>query len=212
MRIPAPAALASRPARTSPRAGYRPVCPLAELLPGGARWRPERGLGTARVLFAGDAFCVADEEGKFASEAEGEGRAEVLVLSTPDGQLFALSNICPHAGYPLHASCSLTDIEDGLWGRVPAVRCERHGWAFDALSGGCAGNRSVIDLYGVEVDVYLPDGGAGGTEEDGGAAEGEGAGDGAKGEAWVFVGREPVNADVPGRRSRFGGRPVWDAA
>jgi len=51
-----------------------------------------------------------------------------LAVANVDGELYALDNVCPHAGGP---------IGDGeLEGHL--VTCPFHGWSFDVRDGSCA--------------------------------------------------------------------------
>ena len=51
----------------------------------------------------------------------------VVIGRRADGEIFALRNICPHRGMPLHHG----QIEDG------GVRCCYHGWKFSTEDGRC---------------------------------------------------------------------------
>lgn len=106
---------------------------------------------------------------------------EPLVLGRgPDGQPFALRDICPHRGIPL--SCGR--LEGG------EIECPYHGWRFDAR-GQCTAIPSLVpdqafDLSRVKVQRYP-------CRE-------------VQGNVWVFFGRDPAAApgipelaDVDGR-------------
>lgn len=54
------------------------------------------------------------------------GEAEVALFRV-NGDLFAMENVCPHAGASLH---------DG-WMQDGVVVCPWHGWGFDARTGEC---------------------------------------------------------------------------
>lgn len=215
MKPPPPAILAAKPAIAAKR-GYLPICPLSRLAVGGPLWNPAKnwaalriqlrtrgGETTFRELDARVKTKVDDESAMRDLDALNTGSEppdrirDVLLAASSEGELVAFSNLCPHAGFPLHAGGNLVDIEDAVFGKVPAVSCQRHGWTFDALSGACLSSRNVLDVYGVEVHNY----------ETRAADE---LGDAGKGpEPWVFISKEPVNDDVEGKRSDFGGKAVW---
>jgi NAD(P)H-dependent nitrite reductase small subunit len=69
------------------------------------------------------------------------GEVPVGVFRTPEG-FFALNNICPHRGAPLHDGF----VQDGQ------VTCPWHQWQFDLADGKC---RNIpgprVDAYPVEV-------------------------------------------------------------
>lgn len=78
-----------------------------------------------------------------------------------DGELFALTNYCPHEGAPLCLGriqgTNVADAEDPhrtvrvLEGRV--LRCPWHGWEFDITTGrALADSRKGIRCYGVRVE------------------------------------------------------------
>ncbi|KXS15516.1 hypothetical protein M427DRAFT_56620 [Gonapodya prolifera JEL478] len=108
-----------------------------------------------------------------------------IALVWRQGQLFAVSNTCPHAGADL-ASGSLEDIEDLQLPSAElskaredcgadslartrisgsdkefALVCPVHGWLFDALSGTCISNPSyTLDVFHTHVDT-IPEQGSG---------------------------------------------------
>lgn len=76
-------------------------------------------------------------EGTFipAVELPDEGAARVVTVDgiavavvRQEGRLYALDNVCPHAGGPMGEG----QVEDG------ALVCPYHGWAFDLHSGRCS--------------------------------------------------------------------------
>lgn len=71
----------------------------------------------------------------------GEGRRR-FVLAVIDGQLFAFSPVCPHAGGPLE----LSETEG------THITCPLHGWRFDLMENGVElhGYRSAC-MYKVRV-------------------------------------------------------------
>ena len=84
------------------------------------------------------------------SEIPGKGGLRVRLGSLELGlyrvgeRVFAMENVCPHAGHPLH--------EGWLEGAV--IHCAAHGWPFD-LETGCladAGGESVLARYAVRID------------------------------------------------------------
>lgn len=72
---------------------------------------------------------------------EAFGASVVLVRS--GGQVYALSDVCPHRGAPMHAG----EVEDGC------IICPLHGWAFSLETGQMEGGPG-LSIYSV-------------TEEDG---------------------------------------------
>lgn len=54
----------------------------------------------------------------------------LAALFNVDGEIFALDNVCPHAGGPLG--------EGSLEGTI--VTCPWHGWSFDVKTGECQNN------------------------------------------------------------------------
>ncbi len=78
---------------------------------------------------------------------EVEGR-EVALFKVED-QVYAIDQICPHAGGPL--------AEGGLHGT--AVTCPWHGWDFDVTNGKCSFNPAIQQpVYKVRVEgdeVYV---------------------------------------------------------
>ena len=65
------------------------------------------------------------------------------------GEVFALSNICPHQKTQL-----IYDgfVEDGI------ITCPAHGWQFDLATGKIPGSNSGLNSYPVKVinnDVYV---------------------------------------------------------
>ncbi|MCE2391688.1 MAG: Rieske 2Fe-2S domain-containing protein [Proteobacteria bacterium] len=83
------------------------------------------------------------------------GRVEIGLYRV-DGEIFAMEDLCPHAGYPLH--------EGDLDG--PVVTCPQHLWQFDVRTGMHPGESDgwpipcfpirVVDGE-VWIDVQLPD-------------------------------------------------------
>lgn len=73
---------------------------------------------------------------------QGQGRRR-FVLAVIDGQLFAFSPVCPHAGGPLE----LAETEGML------ITCPLHGWRFDLTRNGeeSHGYRSAC-MYDVRVE------------------------------------------------------------
>jgi NAD(P)H-dependent nitrite reductase small subunit len=69
------------------------------------------------------------------------GEVQVGLFRSPEG-LFALDNICPHRGAPLHDGF----VSDGQ------VTCPWHQWQFDLKDGHC---RNIpgprVAVYGVEI-------------------------------------------------------------
>lgn len=60
------------------------------------------------------------------------GGKEIALFKIED-KVYAIYNICPHQGGPLH--------EGGLDGKL--VMCPWHGWQFDVTNGTCAFNDAI---------------------------------------------------------------------
>lgn len=78
------------------------------------------------------------------------GRKRIAVFNV-DGNIFACSDVCPHAGGPLH--------QGYIKGSV--VSCPWHGWTFDIAAKEDAAKDGVA-RYNVQIDgenilVELPD-------------------------------------------------------
>lgn len=65
------------------------------------------------------------------------GREEIGVFNV-DGKLYAIDNICPHEGGPMH--------EGPLVGKI--VTCPLHGWRCDVTSG------ESLEMPGVMVNKF----------------------------------------------------------
>ncbi len=77
-----------------------------------------------------------------------EGEARVVVCNV-DGALYAIDNVCPHAGAPL--------AQGALHGH--RVVCPFHAWEFDCRTGECDFNPAVVQRrFAVTIengDVYV---------------------------------------------------------
>lgn len=106
------------------------------------------------------------------------GSAKRVNIIHFNGRLYAVLNVCPHAGSGLHNG-SVVAIEDMgiIWGAE--VVCHLHGWSFDLETGKCSNSRVVLDVF--ELIEY----------ED---------------EVWVSY--LPCNSGVEGPRRDFGGREL----
>ena len=69
--------------------------------------------------------CADLGEGEFVG-ASLDGRQ--ILLAKVEGEIFALSNKCPHRGFPLHQNGKL----DGY-----TITCSYHGGQFDIRTGAC---------------------------------------------------------------------------
>jgi nitrite reductase/ring-hydroxylating ferredoxin subunit len=138
MKPPSLSVLTTRPPLTAPKRGYLAVCPLSLLLgPDAPSFDPKRGWTAIRLelrtrgdeieLIERDAASTVADLGEDDELPEGTRKRSILVTGTRSGELLAFSNLCPHAGYPLHVSGNILDIEDSMFGIVPAVACQRHG-------------------------------------------------------------------------------------
>jgi nitrite reductase (NADH) small subunit len=90
------------------------------------------------------------------------GRVEVGIVRWDGDQLYALRNVCPHAGGPVcrgrlgprivasAADPLALDVDDGC----PTVTCAWHGWEFDARDGRALapGSRMRVRTYPVRVE------------------------------------------------------------
>jgi nitrite reductase (NADH) small subunit len=90
------------------------------------------------------------------------GRLELGIVRWDDDRLYALRNVCPHAGGPV--------CQGGLGPRIvapaadplrleldetcPTLTCAWHGWEFDARDGRAlaAGSRMRVRTYPVRVE------------------------------------------------------------
>jgi nitrite reductase/ring-hydroxylating ferredoxin subunit len=84
---------------------------------------------------------------------------EDYVLLAFEGEYYLLSNICPHAGYPLEAG-SVIKTQIG-----PALRCPMHGYLFQLYDGAltyftegrCAGLRRIpLTQQGDDLGIIYP--------------------------------------------------------
>lgn len=68
--------------------------------------------------------------------------AEIIIFNL-DGELYAISNTCPHKGYPLTYGPVFGDT----------IMCPNHGWMFNVKTGGCLTKSShPIRTYKVIID------------------------------------------------------------
>ena len=66
-----------------------------------------------------------------------------VAMCNVDGEFFAMTNVCPHAGGP---------IGDGTL-ESHTVTCPYHGWSYDVRDGACAVNKDVtLKTYPVHVE------------------------------------------------------------
>jgi nitrite reductase (NADH) small subunit len=103
------------------------------------------------------------------------GRIEVGIVRWDGDQVYALRNVCPHAGGPVcegrlgpRIVASAADPLDlGVDEACPAVTCAWHGWEFDARDGRALapGSRMRVRTYPVSVEggIVLVDLGRGGA-------------------------------------------------
>lgn len=59
-----------------------------------------------------------------------------------DGEVYAINNICPHQGAPLHQGF----IDEGI------VMCPLHAWEIDVKTGRVMNSTDKVDTYRVRVD------------------------------------------------------------
>jgi NAD(P)H-dependent nitrite reductase small subunit len=64
-----------------------------------------------------------------------------VALFKHDGEIYALNNVCPHQGAPLHEGF----YDDGI------VTCPLHAWDFDVESGKVSGSTERAVTYPVRV-------------------------------------------------------------
>jgi nitrite reductase/ring-hydroxylating ferredoxin subunit len=71
------------------------------------------------------------------------GELEIGLYRIGDA-VYAMENLCPHAGYPLAEGC----VRDGI------VVCPAHGWDFDVRTGYAPGNSDgwPIPCFAVRVE------------------------------------------------------------
>lgn len=85
--------------------------------------------------------CRADELPEGGARAVSAGVRRIAVFRA-GGAFYAVKDICPHAGVPLHDG----PVKDG------AVTCRNHGWRFDLASGTCLNQPGQrVSTYRVEV-------------------------------------------------------------
>ncbi|MEK7487625.1 MAG: Rieske (2Fe-2S) protein [Planctomycetota bacterium] len=68
---------------------------------------------------------------------------QILILETPQGQIFALNNRCPHEGYPL---------KEGTLGEECVLTCQWHNWKFDLKTGNCILGGDHVQVYPVKIE------------------------------------------------------------
>ncbi len=91
--------------------------------------------------------CSLDELPPGAHKCFECGVGEPVALFNVDGEVFALSAICPHEGGPLHEGF----VEDGT------VYCPWHAWPF-SLAASDAPPNDLIQHYPVEIrdgEIYI---------------------------------------------------------
>jgi len=64
-----------------------------------------------------------------------------VALFKYDGEVFALNNVCPHQGAPLHEGF----FDDGI------VTCPLHAWDFDVRTGKVVGSTERAASYPVRI-------------------------------------------------------------
>lgn len=67
--------------------------------------------------------------------------SEKIALFKHNGTVYALNNICPHQGAPLHEGF----FDDGV------VTCPLHAWDFDVVTGKVRGGTESAQTYPVRV-------------------------------------------------------------
>lgn len=70
--------------------------------------------------------------------------AEVAIFNL-SGEIFAISNICPHEMSPLLAA-GFVDCE------ARTVACPLHGWTFEITTGKLIGANGSVPIYDVKLD------------------------------------------------------------
>jgi nitrite reductase/ring-hydroxylating ferredoxin subunit len=90
------------------------------------------------------------------------GGTEVGIVRWDGGRVYALRNVCPHAGGPVcegrlgpRIVASTADPLDlGIDDACPTVTCAWHGWEFDARDGRALapGSRMRVRTYPVSVE------------------------------------------------------------
>lgn len=76
-----------------------------------------------------------------------------VALFNVEGEIFAISNICPHQGSPLADGLQ----EDGF------VECPMHGWLFNVRTGHALNGTEPVAVYAVTVkgdEVFIRSDGA----------------------------------------------------
>lgn len=71
-----------------------------------------------------------------------QGETEVAVCNV-DGEIYAVTNICPHQGGPLAMGALHSNL----------IVCPWHGWEFDCVTGKCERNpRIILQKFPVKVE------------------------------------------------------------
>ena len=91
---------------------------------------------------------------------EAPGTTRLCLVNLGEGEIRAVSDVCPHQGFPISAG--------ELHGAEGAVECVWHGARFDCRTGAVLEGPATDDLpvyevrvVGEDVMVRLPDGGTG---------------------------------------------------
>jgi nitrite reductase/ring-hydroxylating ferredoxin subunit len=105
--------------------------------------------------------CRLDEVARGGMREALLGKVAIVVVRTHDDRLYALRNICPHAGARLaRGSLERVIVGDDVGSYALsdgyAVRCPWHGWEFDVSTGRCIADpeRTRVRSY----RVYVEDG------------------------------------------------------
>jgi len=111
--------------------------------PLGARTETRFGRGFLTDIWY---FAALSSELKPGRLARHEILGEPVMLGrSPQGEVFALRDICPHRAAPLSAGRFTTDANGG-----ETVECPYHGWRFGA-DGGCTAIPSLVDDQAIDV-------------------------------------------------------------
>ena len=144
--VPPPAAEAAPPSAPSPAPTAAPATPPK---PGPPSRAPTASLGAKKVEPTHEAGSMWVQAGKAHADEIVPGsvhQVEVFgrryALYSVDGDLFATSDACPHAGGPLG--------EGDLSGHE--ITCPFHGFTFDVRSGACTSGADLsVDRHAVRI-------------------------------------------------------------
>ncbi|KAL2824825.1 hypothetical protein BJY01DRAFT_262857 [Aspergillus pseudoustus] len=105
--------------------------------------------GGYRVRAGCRTLCIPQREQPQRVQMSRSNLDEQVIVFKYKGSIHAIDNKCPHSSFPLGQG-SIYDIEDAGAG----IRCFRHGWSFDLLTG--QGDRGTVRLALWEIQLRDP--------------------------------------------------------